>query len=522
MCTRIALAALLLSARAFAEPPVEKDDATLLALAAEQAERQSPAEVVAQFLAEAHQGDFVAAASALSLEHLPPEERTVEGPRLALRLMFLLDQRLKLEAEAKAPADPSRTLAVVGELPLRRFQVPVELVRQPAGESPAWKVSPRTVRAIDLLYEELGSPLWELLPPALVNRSFWVLGAWQWLGLVLLVALSLALARLVTAVLTPMLQRVAKLTVSTVDDELTVKLRRPAQLLLFLVLLGLGTRALAFPITAQGPIDDVLRSLAVATLVWAVILASRVIADAIERRASEQHDAISARAVKTQVSVLHRVANAVVFVVGGALVLLQFPGVRHIGMSMLASAGVAGVVIGLAAQKSISNLLAGIQLSLTQPMRIGDTVIVEGEWGWVEEITLTYVVVKVWDLRRLVVPISTFLDKPFQNWSRQSTEILGTVEIFVDWRLNVAEARAELMRIVESARGGLWNGKVVVLQVTNFTDRAMTLRALVSADDSGKAFDLRCLVRERLVDWLQQQPEGLPQLRTVLSRASTR
>jgi small-conductance mechanosensitive channel len=188
-------------------------------------------------------------------------------------------------------------------------------------------------------------------------------------------------------------------------------------------------------------------------------------------------------------------------------------------MSMLASAGVAGVVIGLAAQKSISNLLAGIQLSLTQPVRIGDTVIVEGEWGWIEEITLTYVVVKIWDLRRLVVPIGTFLDKPFQNWSRNSTEILGTVEVFADWQVNVAEVRAELERIVETERGGLWDGKVVGLQVTALSDRAMTLRALVSATDSGKAWDLRCLVRERLVDWLQQQPEGLPRVRTELSGA---
>ena len=238
------------------------------------------------------------------------------------------------------------------------------------------------------------------------------------------------------------------------------------------------------------------RSAVVATLVWAVLVVSRLVAEALEARAARDGDLNSARAVKTQVSVLHRVVDAVVLVVGGALVLLQFPGVRHIGMSMLASAGVAGVVVGLAAQRSISNLLAGIQISFTQPIRIGDTVIVEKEWGWIEEITLTYVVVKVWDLRRLVVPIGTFLEKPFQNWSRTSTEILGTVEVYADYQLDVEAARQELLRIVEGERGKLWNGKVQGIQVTELSDRTMTLRRdLVARAESlgGGAYGMEAL-----------------------------
>jgi small-conductance mechanosensitive channel len=515
------LTGLLMGAAALGQsaPDVVKDakafeDATLLALAAEQSRRQGPGEVLTWFLEAAHSGDFAAASAALSLEHVPEAQRASEGPRLARRLMFLLDQQLTLEPEALARRDPTASLVTVGELPLRRFQLPVELVRAPAGTEPPWHFSARTVRSIDVLFAEHGSPTWELLPQVLVSRSFWVLGAWQWLGFLLLTGLALGVVRLVTAALSPVLMRLARVSTTDLDDKLVPRLRRPARALLFLAMMALGTRALVFPATAQGLVDDVVRSAVVATLVWAVLVISRLVAEALEARAAHDRDGHSARSVKTQVSVLHRVVDAVVLVVGGALVLLQFPGVRHIGMSMLASAGVAGVVVGLAAQRSIANLLAGIQISFTQPIRIGDTVIVEKEWGWIEEITLTYVVVKVWDLRRLVVPIGTFLEKPFQNWSRTSTEILGTVEVYADYRLDVEAARQELLRIVEGERGKLWNGKVQGVQVTALSERSMTLRALVSSDDASQNWDLRCLVRERLVAWLKQQPDGLPRVRT--------
>lgn len=523
-CTTLALlgaAALWTALPAAAQPspatpdaPVPPAPAAPLAVDVREAEpAQTPGDVLTWFLEATHEGDFETGASILSLDDVPLAKRAHEGPRLARRLMFLLDQHLTLEPGRAAPTGAGVSSVVVGELPLGRTLVPVELVREPQGTAPAWRFSRRTVRAIDALYAEHGSRAWELLPQALVSRSFWVLGAWQWLGFVLVLALAFGLARVVTAALTPVLMRLARLTTTDLDDKLVVRLRRPARVILFLAVADLGTRALAFPAEAQGLVDDVARSVVVAALVWAVLVVSRLVAEALEARAAEG-DETSARAVRTQVTVLHRVVDTVVLVVGGALVLLQFPGVRHIGMSLLASAGVAGVVVGLAAQRSISNLLAGIQISLTQPIRIGDTVIVEKEWGWIEEITLTYVVVKVWDLRRLVVPISTFLEKPFQNWSRGSTELLGTVEVYADYRVDVGAARAELLRLVEAERGKLWNGKVHGIQVTELSERTMTLRALVSADDAGKAWDLRCLVREGLVAWLKGQPDALPRLRT--------
>ncbi|HCF59138.1 MAG TPA: mechanosensitive ion channel protein MscS, partial [Myxococcales bacterium] len=207
------------------------------------------------------------------------------------------------------------------------------------------------------------------------------------------------------------------------------------------------------------------------------------------------------------------IASVTVYVVAAALVLTQFEAVRNLGMSLLASAGIAGIVVGLAAQKTISSLLAGIQLSITQPIRIGDSIVVEGEFGTVEEIHLTYVVVRVWDLRRLIVPITRFLDAPFQNWTKVSPEIMGTVELFADYSVPIDQVRAELGRFCEAHPA--WDKKVCNLQVTAVSERTVTLRALVSSENAGKSSELRNAVREQLVKFLQQLDGGryLPQVR---------
>lgn len=498
------LVPLLISAVAFAQVPATDAPAP----------PQSAADVLAHFLSTAHAGDFETAAGVLTLDFVPEAQRAAEGPRLARRLMFLLDQQLITEPVKAGVPEEATAVVTVGELPLGRLRVPVELVRWPREGKPAWSFSARTVRSIDALYDEHGSRVWEVLPLFLVNRSFWVLATWQWLGFLLLLGLAWGLSRLVLAGLEPLLARLARFTLTDLDDKLVVQLHRPAWAGLFLVGVVTGTRVLFFPAPAQSLVDDVVRSALVAAAVWAALVTSRLVADAFEVRATRHGDARSAGAVRTQVKVLHRVANVVAVVVGGSLMLLQFPGVRSIGMSLLASAGVVGVVVGLAAQRSISNLLAGIQISITQPIRIGDTVVVEKEWGWIEEINLTYVVVKIWDLRRLVVPISTFLEKPFENWSRASSELLGTVEVFADYRVDVNAARAELLRILEGERDKLWNGQGHAIQVTALSERTMTLRAMVTSDDASKSWDLRCLVRERLVAWLGQQPGALPRVRT--------
>ena len=201
-----------------------------------------------------------------------------------------------------------------------------------------------------------------------------------------------------------------------------------------------------------------------------------------------------------------------------AAVLMTFEAVRQFGVSLLASAGVAGVIIGFAAQRSISTIVAGIQIALSQPIRVDDVLIVEGEWGWVEEITLTYVVMRIWDQRRLVVPINYFIEKPFQNWTRNSAELLGTVFIYADYGVEIDTLRAELVRLCEASP--LWDRRVCQLVVTDAKETVIELRALVSAADSGKAWDLRCAVREGLVRFMQREhPQSLPRLRVEDAKA---
>ena len=226
-------------------------------------------------------------------------------------------------------------------------------------------------------------------------------------------------------------------------------------------------------------------------------------------------DNLQARAIHTQVLVLKKVATVVIAVFTVASMLMVFDSVRQFGASILASAGIAGIIIGFAAQRSIATLLAGFQIALTQPIRVDDVVIVENEWGRIEDITLTYVVVRIWDLRRLVVPITYFIEQPFQNWTRASADILATVFLHVDYRAPLGALRAELTRVLSESRH--WDGKVNVLQVTEAREHTLEIRALASGADASKAWDLRCEVREKLVEFLQRHhPESLPRVRASL------
>jgi small-conductance mechanosensitive channel len=228
-------------------------------------------------------------------------------------------------------------------------------------------------------------------------------------------------------------------------------------------------------------------------------------------------DNLQARRIYTQTRVITSIINVIIIVLTVALVLMAFEKVRQIGTSLLASAGIIGVILGFAAQKTLGNFIAGLQIALAQPIRIDDVVIVEGEWGWIEEITLTYVVVRIWDLRRLVVPISYFIEKPFQNWTRVSADILGSVFVYADYTVPVKELRSELTRILEESPH--WDKKVNVLQVTNATAQTVEIRALMSAPDSPTAWKLRCEVREKLLEFLQKRfPECLPRTRVELKK----
>lgn len=262
--------------------------------------------------------------------------------------------------------------------------------------------------------------------------------------------------------------------------------------------------------------------LLIASITWALIEAIRGVADGIiEMHPADVADNLEARRIQTQTRVLSRTVMGVILVAGVAFMLMTFPGARQLGASLLASAGVIGLVAGIAARSVFSNLIAGLQIALAQPIRIDDVLIVQGEWGRVEEITGTYVVLSIWDQRRLIIPLQWFIENPFQNWTRTSAEILGTVFLWVDYTLPLEPLRREARRICESSPH--WDGRLCLVQVTDTNERAMQLRVLVSSASSGQNWDLRCQVREALIDFIQREhPQALPRLRAEVDKEPSR
>ncbi|TNH26161.1 mechanosensitive ion channel [Micromonospora orduensis] len=259
----------------------------------------------------------------------------------------------------------------------------------------------------------------------------------------------------------------------------------------------------------------------IATAAWLVASLLVVVEDtALARFRVDVPDNRHARRVRTQVVMLRRLTIAVIVILTVGVMLMTFPSVRGIGAGVLTSAGVVGVVAALAAQSLLGNVFAGLQLAFSDAVRLDDVVVVEGEWGRIEELTLSYVVVQIWDDRRLILPTSYFTSKPFQNWTRTEAAVLGTAEFDVDWAVPVQAMREELRRLVEGTE--LWDGRVCVLQVTDATGGTVRVRALVSAADAGSLWDLRCLVREHLVAWIRDnRPTAMPRMRTELGDASS-
>jgi len=251
----------------------------------------------------------------------------------------------------------------------------------------------------------------------------------------------------------------------------------------------------------------------IAAAAWLVILCIDIVSDIITGRYRiDVKDNLTARRIQTQFTMLHRIVVVLVVIVTLAIMLMTFPAIRHIGESVLASAGLASLIVGLAAKGTLSNLVAGVQIAFTQPFRIEDAVIVENEWGWIEEIGTMYVVVRLWDWRRMVLPLSYFLDHPFQNWTYKSAALLAHCYIYTDYSVPVQALRDELGRVLKATP--LWAGEVCVLQVSQLQNFTVQIRALMDARTAGDAWDIRCVVREQMIDFLTKHyPGSLPRYR---------
>jgi small-conductance mechanosensitive channel len=332
---------------------------------------------------------------------------------------------------------------------------------------------------------------------------------WLWpVGVVLVAAL---LALLAYSIVRPIVVRIVRH--APVAKAVVRELDRPLKWLLPL---------LTAQIVLQGVPDETARVdnvrhfvgiLVIAAFTLAAVAAVRGVTEAVAvLHPQDVADNLAARRIITQTRVLSRIAIGLILFAGLAFILMTFPTARQVGTSLLASAGLSALVLGIAARSVFGNLLAGLQIALTQPIRIDDVLIVQGEWGRVEEITSTYVVLKIWDERRLVIPLQWFIDNPFQNWTRKTSQIIGSVFLWVDYLTDLEPLRAEATRLAHGSKD--FDGRVCLLQVVDTTERSMKLRLIVSSSSAGQSWDLCCLMREGLVAYMRcEQPHALPRLR---------
>ncbi|MFN7095877.1 MAG: mechanosensitive ion channel family protein, partial [Burkholderiales bacterium] len=277
--------------------------------------------------------------------------------------------------------------------------------------------------------------------------------------------------------------------------------RIPALFLAVLLIITFVISFLKLPPMLDMIIKHILAIASIVDITWLIISCSAIIRNMVMLRYDlNVEDNFKARKIYTQLRVIERIINIFIIIVAFSAILMTFEKIRQLGLSILASAGVLTAIIGFAAQKSIATILAGVQVAITQPIRINDVVIVENEWGVIEEITLSYVVMRIWDKRRLIIPITFFLEQTFQNWSRQSTDLLGTVFIYTDYLVPISELKQELTAILH--KNPLWDGQAMALQVTDAKPNVVELRAIVSASNAGNLWNLRCEVREKLINFI--------------------
>lgn len=341
---------------------------------------------------------------------------------------------------------------------------------------------------------------------------------WGWN--LLIVGASLLLGLLIKLILSLFVKRKAKDSQTTADfsffQSILIRLGQPFNVFLPLFFFNMLLPTIRMPAALMHKVSKGVEIFLIISFAWILIRCIKVAQDYVFHRFDmHKKDNLKERKIRTQLQFLRRFLVGLIVLLTIAAVLLSFSSLRKVGTGLLTGVGLSGIIIGFAAQRSISNLLAGFQIAFTQPIRIDDAVIAEGEFGTVEEITLTYVVLKLWDERRLILPINYFIEKPFQNWTRSGSQLLGTVLLFTDYNLPVDPIRAELTRLLKESK--YWDGRVNAVHVTDATENTVQIRALMSGRNSGDVFELRCYVRENLIKFINDNLGGsLPKNRTII------
>lgn len=475
---------------------------------AEELDRTTPRRAYVGFMAAARDGDLDRAAKFLDLHALPKAKQATDGPELARTLAYVLEHHVP-SAEATLSDDPKEPLETlsIGTLVVDEDPIAIELTRVRATDGTARFVfSKSTVAAIPELERAYGpNSLEDRLPRALQSPYVLGLAPWQWIGLALSILVAIVAGRALVGVSRIGVRRFFKKSKNRSVDQVASAGRAPATTFFAVLTFRLVSPVLKLTLTANSVVSVTTTLALIMSVAWLSIRVLAVITTWLEQR-EESRSTLEARALRTQLSMLRRIAQIVIGIIAVATALLQFDVVRSVGQSLLASAGIAGIVLGFAAQKSIGALIAGIQISIAQPLRLGDTVVIEGQQGVVEEIHLTYLVVRLADDRRLVSPLSRFLEQSFENWTRIGSESKGAVLFRTDFSVPLDAFRKELAAVCEASP--FWDKRVATIRVIDSDASSLTLRAFVSAKNPDDLWELRCLVREKLNHFLVELEGG--------------
>ncbi|HEA28666.1 MAG TPA: mechanosensitive ion channel [Leeuwenhoekiella sp.] len=486
---------------------------------------QTPQATLEHFIISCRNKDYVAASKALNLNLMPDNITQEQAATLAEKLYFVLEQRNNIEWNSladrpdgqtdfststnKAIAGKPRRSIAFGEMEVDGRDVVLRLQRVKYKDYGAfWTISPNTVENIDALYAIYGPRKLDRMMPGWARLRFWGMPIWKFIGMIILIILSYFIGKMSTL----LFQRLFKKTGRKWMHTITKKLAKPAGfalgVLFFYILLN---NLISFAGPFAETLYAILLIIVISAITWFIMrfidsfmvyVAENKIGDVTEEENAD------ARLKLTYISVARRLVTFIVIITAGSIILSQFRSLEKLGVSLIASAGLATIVLGVAAQSTLGNIIAGIQIAITRPARIGDVVIMEDEWGYVEDIRFTYMVVRTWDQRRLVVPLKKIISETFENWSMTSAHQVRPIVLYADYRIDVSKVRDKFKELLEDSE--LWDKKQQpVVQVTEMTEDAIKLRALCSAKDPQDTWDLHCELQEKLVHYISTLEDGV-------------
>ena len=486
---------------------------------------QTPQGTLEHFIVSARENDFQNAAYALNLNLLPSNLKKEDAATLAEKLYFVINQRIKINwddlpdrpdgqidiqtSTNQAVAGNPRRSIVFGEIDIDRKTIVFRLQRVKYKDYGAfWLISPNTVENIDELYAVYGPRKLDRMMPDWARIKLWNMPVWKFAGAFLIIILCYYIGKLTSYFLRKILVKSNKKWMSNLPNKLATPVGLAIGVLAFYLLLN---NLISFAGPFASTLYAILLIVVISSITWFLLrfidyfmlyVAENKIGDTSLEENSE------ARKMLTYISVARRIITFLVIIFGISIILSQFRSLEKLGISLMASAGVATVILGIAAQSTLGNIIAGIQIALTKPARIGDTVIINEEWGYVEDIKFTYMVVRTWDWRRLVVPLKYVISNTFENWSMTSSNQIRPITLYADYRIDVQKVRNKFKEILKTKES--WDeNKPPIVQVVDTTEKAIKIRCLCSSTDASSTWDLHCELREELISYISNLEDGL-------------